>query len=88
MSGNFFLDWALMAVSLFNTILLTWLGLTVLLNSDRRTWGIWLGGGGLLLGGAFFMSHSAVLGLGLEYLGRRQGLWLFLGSIPAMPACR
>jgi signal transduction histidine kinase len=30
------------------------------------------------------MSHSAVLGLGLEYLGRRQGLWLFLGSIPAM----
>jgi signal transduction histidine kinase len=84
MSGNFFLDWALMSVSLFNTILQTWLGLTVLLNSDRRTWGIWLGGGGLLLGGAFFMSHSAVLGLGLAYLAQREGLWLFLGSIPAM----
>ena len=42
MSGNFYLDWAIMAVSLFNTILLIWLGLTVLLNSDRHTWGIWI----------------------------------------------
>ena len=40
----------ILAVSLFNTILLLWLGLTVLLNAERRTWGIWAAGGGLLLG--------------------------------------
>ena len=32
----FYIDWAIMAVSLFNTILLVWLGLTVLLNAERR----------------------------------------------------
>jgi signal transduction histidine kinase len=62
MTGEFALDWAVMAVSLFNTMVLLWLALTVLLNADRRTWGVWLTGGGLLLGGAFFVSHSAILG--------------------------
>ncbi len=47
MSGNFSLDWLTLAVSLFNTILLLWLGLTVLLNAERRSWGIWMAGGGL-----------------------------------------
>ncbi len=42
MTNNFLLDWALMAVSLFNTILPLWLGLTVLLNAERRNWSIWL----------------------------------------------
>ena len=40
MTSTFILDWAIMAVSLFDTILLLWLGLTVLLNAERRTWGI------------------------------------------------
>ena len=62
MSGNFLLDWASMAFSLFNTILLVWLGLTVLLNAERRTWGVWLAAEGLLMGAAFFISHSAILG--------------------------
>ena len=62
MSGNFLLDWASMAFSLFNTILLIWLGLTVLLNAERRTWGVWLAAEGLLMGAAFFISHSAILG--------------------------
>ena len=38
---------------------------TVLLNADRRDWGIWLASGGLLLGGAFFISHTAILSDGL-----------------------
>ncbi len=50
MTGIFWLDWAALAVSLHNTILLLWLGLTVLFNADRRTWGIWLAGGGETLG--------------------------------------
>ena len=36
MTGEPLLDWAIMAVSLFNTVLLLWLGLTVLLNAERR----------------------------------------------------
>ena len=40
MTGGFWLDWAIISVSLFNTILLCWLGLTVLLNADRRDWGV------------------------------------------------
>ncbi len=62
MTGRFGLDWAILAVSLFNMILLLWLGLTVLLNADRRNWGVWLMGGGLLVGAFFFISHSAILG--------------------------
>jgi signal transduction histidine kinase len=62
MTGIFWLDWAIIAVSLFNTILLLWMGLTVLLNANRRDWGVWLMGGGLLVATAFFISHSAILG--------------------------
>lgn len=66
MSGNAWLDWAVLAVSLYNTIVLLWLGLTILLNAEWRHWGIWLAGGGLLTGAAFFLSHSAILGFGLS----------------------
>jgi signal transduction histidine kinase len=71
-----------MAISLFNTILLLWLGATVLLNADRRTWGIWAGGGGLLLGGAFFLSHSAILSLTLTYISRSLRFWWYASLIP------
>ncbi|RMG97007.1 MAG: hypothetical protein D6706_09190 [Chloroflexi bacterium] len=78
-------DWFILSFSLFNTILLTWLGLTVLLNSDRRTWGIWLASGALLLGGAFFTSHTAVLGLGLARLNRTSLIfWWIVGLVPAI----
>jgi signal transduction histidine kinase len=84
MTGNFFLDWAIMAVSLFNTILLLWLGLTVLLNAERRTWGMWLAGGGLLMSGAFFISHSAILGHGLSYVSQGMDFWWHLGWGPVI----
>jgi signal transduction histidine kinase len=80
----FLVDWATLSLSLFNTVLLLWLGLMVLLNADRRSWGIWLAGGSLLMGGAFFVSHSAILGLGLTYIGPGLFFWLLIGSIPAM----
>jgi len=81
MTGSLFLDWATMAVSLFNTILALWLGLTVLLGAERRTWGIWMASGGLLLGGVFFVSHSAILGHGLA-----QGVetWWQVGWLPVI----
>ena len=33
------LDWAVLAVSFYNTISLLWLGLTVFLNGNRRSGG-------------------------------------------------
>ncbi|MCC7164305.1 MAG: hypothetical protein IT331_17550 [Anaerolineae bacterium] len=66
MSGNLVLDTATVAVSLFNTMLLLWLGIVVVSNSDRRSWGIWLASGGLLCGGIFFLIHTAILARGLR----------------------
>ena len=84
MTDEFSLNWAIMAVSLFNTILLLWLGMTVLLNAERRTWGVWLAGGGLLMGGAFFVSHSAILGHGLGYVSWGMNFWWRVGWAPVI----
>ena len=79
MSGSVILDWALLTVSLFNTILLLWLGLVVLLTAERRTWGIWLAGVGLLIGAAFFVSHSTILSHNVTYLGAGTEFWWRVG---------
>lgn len=85
MTDNFFLDWAVLTVSFFNAILLSWLGLTVLLNAERRNWGIWLAGGGLLLGALFFISHTAILGMELIWLSwRGMVFWWTVGLAPAI----
>lgn len=84
MSGSYLLVWAIIALSLFNAILLFWLGLTVLLNAERRTWGIWFSGGGLLMGAAFFVSHLALLSYGLDYVGRGTDFWWRVGWVPAI----
>ena len=87
-TGNINLDWALVGVSVFNVILQLWLGLTVLLNAERRSWGVWLMGGGLLLGAAFFISHTAILGQELFFGANVDGLnfWWQIGWIPVMGA--
>ena len=92
MTGNFLLDWAALAVSLFNTILTLWLGLTILLNAERRTprqgqgrrWGIWVAGGGLLIAGVFFVSHSAIVGEGLNLFSQSIDIWWHIGWWPAI----
>lgn len=78
------LTWAAMSVSLFNTVVLLWLGLTVLLNAERRTWGIWVAGLGLLSGAAFFVSHSAMLGQGLTYVSWGMDFWWHAGWVPVL----
>lgn len=86
MTGNFLLDTAIVAVSLFNTMLLLWLGLVVVSNSDRRSWGIWLASGGLLCGGIFFLVHSAIAAQGLrESTADLDVLWRF-GWLPIIMA--
>ncbi len=82
MTGRFWLDWAIIAVSFFNTILLLWLGLTVLLNANRRDWGVWLMGGGLLVGATFFISHSAILGQELAMNLDGLNFWWRMGWFP------
>ena len=82
MSGSLFLDWAILAVSLYNTVLLLWLGLTVFLNAERRVWGIWMASGGLLLGALFFVSHSAITGHGLSPATPGLNFWWRIGWIP------
>ncbi|RRR65012.1 MAG: hypothetical protein EI684_23555 [Candidatus Viridilinea halotolerans] len=72
-------DWAMIAVSLFNTVILLWLGLTVLLNAERRTWGAWVAGGGLLFGAAFFIGHTAVVGRVIGTFSGDMELWWRLG---------
>lgn len=86
MTGWFTLDWALIAVSLFNTLVLLWLGLTVLLSAEQRTWGVWLIGGGMLLGGAFFISHTAILGHDLSFGGTGADFWWQVGWVPVVLA--
>ncbi len=84
MTGSFPLDWAILAFSLFNTMLLLWLGLTVFLNAERRAWGIWLASGGLLLGAVFFISHSAIAGQGVLQASPGLNFWWHVGWIPVI----
>ncbi|HSD84507.1 MAG TPA: ATP-binding protein, partial [Anaerolineae bacterium] len=58
------------AVSLFNTVLLLWLGLTVLLTGDRRKEATIAGGVGLLLGSLFFMVHTLLIAHVVDFFGR------------------
>jgi signal transduction histidine kinase len=88
MTGFFFLDWSLLSVSLFNAILMLWLGLTVLLNARHRApegrsgaWGFWVAAGSLLLGGVFFLLHSALLGFDIRSLLAALNFWWRAGWI-------
>lgn len=78
------LEWAVLAVSFYNTISLLWLGWMVLLAGNRRSPGTWLTGGGLLLGALFFTSHTAILGRGLGSTSMGMDFWWVLSWMPAV----
>ena len=85
MTTNFALNWVLITISLFNTILLLWLGLTVWLNADQRSPGVILSAGGFLLGSFFFVSHSALLMKnGNLYLTPGTIVWFVMGLAPVV----
>ncbi len=86
MSGNVILDAATLAVSLFNTMLLLWLGIVVVSNADRRSWGIWLASSGLLCGGIFFLIHTAILAQGLRQATTDLDVLWHLGWLPIIAA--
>ncbi len=64
MSDTALLAWGLLTLSLLNLILLTWLGLTVLLNTDRRDGAAWIIAVALLGGAIFFLCHAVVVSRG------------------------
>lgn len=87
-TGIPFADWALLSVSLFNAMLMLWLGLTVMLTAERRSWGVWVIEEGLLLGALFFVVHTVILGYEYTPLWRSQELnfWWRLGWMPVILA--
>jgi signal transduction histidine kinase len=80
------LDWAIISLSLFNTISFLWLGFTVLLNVERRRWGTWAAGGGLILGGIYFAGHTAVVSHTLDQLGPDTEFWWRVSWLPVVGA--
>ncbi|MBI3159952.1 MAG: hypothetical protein HYZ26_10175 [Chloroflexi bacterium] len=84
MNAGLLLDWAIFSVSFANTILMAWLGLTVLLTAERRTWGAWLSGFGLLMGAFFFIAHTAILGYGLDLRSQGLAFWWRIGWVPVV----
>ena len=86
MTGNFLIDWLSLAISLLNTLLMVWLGLTVFLNAERRSWGVLLAVGGLIAGALFFISHSIVLSQGASALLRDFNFWWHVGWAPLVAA--
>ena len=86
MLAGLLLDWLILTVSFFNTISLLWLGLMILLVGNRRTPGVWLTGGGMLLGALFFTSHTAILGRGLGETGLGMNFWWWVSWAPALAA--
>ncbi len=84
MTTDFLLNWALIAVSLFNTILLLWLGVTVWLNAERRGIGTVVATFGFLLGSMFFISHSALLLSDTLTFTRSNTLWIAVGMTPVV----
>lgn len=76
------LDAAALTMSLFNTMLLTWLGLTIFLTSERRSPGILLTTAGLLFGASFFVAHSVILAQVFSAPTRWLNIWWHLGWLP------
>ncbi len=67
--------WADRALSLFNTVVVLWLGAIVLLHAGRRQWDTWLACGGMMLAGIFFAGHSTVVGQRLDATNGAMGFW-------------
>ena len=78
--------WAARALTFFNVLVLLWLGLTVLLNAERRSLGTWLTGGGLLLGGACSVARASALARGFSALGFARLPAAFLAGSSALAA--
>lgn len=80
------IDWAIITLSLFNMITLFWLGFMVLLNTEHHRWGTWVGGGGMLIGGAFFAGHTLFVGQPIPTYSGEMEFWWRVGWLPFVSA--
>ena len=86
MSGNFWLDGLILALSVFNIIVMLWLGCMILLNAQNRNWGVYMAAGGLLAGAIFFISHAAILGRNTAMFDVGFSFWWHIGWAPIIAA--
>ncbi len=87
MTGILPIDWLVLTISLFNTGLLAWLGLTVVLTAQPRTPGALAAGASLLVAAVFFVSHSAIVGQPLHSAPGLELLWqASLYAVIGLPA--
>src|SRR3989337_3438943 len=70
---------AALAISLFVTYLLLWLGITTLFAARRRPTLCRAAGVALLLGSAFFLSHAMIVGKGPTTGGSGMEFWWRIG---------
>ena len=71
-----------LALSIFVTTMLLWLGLTVWLNADRTKWVAHLSAAGLLAAALFFLSHTMIVGRGFAETGEGMDFWWRLAWMP------
>lgn len=77
--------WGLLSLSIFNILILIWLGLTVFLAAEQRSRGLYLILGGTGLGTLFFMSHSLILvSQFTDRLDSQLNFWWHLGWLPVI----
>jgi len=81
-SGNFWLDSLILALSVFNILMMLWLGCMILLNAENRSWGVWAAASGLFAGAVFFISHAAIIGQNIEMFNAGVNLWWHIGWAP------
>jgi signal transduction histidine kinase len=76
------LESAALALSIFITVMLLWLGLTVWLNGERGRLVVPLSATALLAAAVFFLSHTIILGRGFAETGGGMDFWWRLAWIP------
>ena len=76
------LESATLALSIFITVMLLWLGLTVWLNGERGRLVVPLSATALLAAAIFFLSHTIILGRGFAATGEGMDFWWRLAWLP------
>jgi len=71
-----------LALSIFITTMLLWLGLTVLFNGERHNSIVLLSTAGLLAAAVFFLSHTMILGIGFTETGPGMDFWWRVAWLP------
>ena len=82
MTDSPFLNFLQQLASLFNAMLLLWLGPTIALNSERPRWFIWLAGIAVMLAGLFFVLHSIIVSSNIGAIIADLRVWWLVGWLP------